>query len=313
MDWTIRVAELTDASYLPQVENSAGRRFLAIPELTAFAHGEDMPVATHQRYIVQGTEWVAVGENGELLGFLAAEIIAHDLHIWELAVRLDAQNRGIGGQLMAAATAFARERRLQSLTLTTFANVPWNAPWYLRLGFDFDAKSERLASVLQSERDRGWPQRCAMCKPISVSYSACSFAVDEREASAVDAFLSERIYEYNTKTTGYLDGKLFAATHRDVAGVICAGISGYTWGGCCYVAHLWIAEGERGLGLGTALMSEVEKYAQSMGCRQILLASHSFQAPAFYERLGYERQATIQNHPLGHSNVFLRKLISQAA
>jgi hypothetical protein len=62
-------------------ERSAG--FLAIPDLARLASGDEMSVQTHQRYISQGTEWVAVEENQDLVGFLAAEIIARDLHMWE--------------------------------------------------------------------------------------------------------------------------------------------------------------------------------------------------------------------------------------
>lgn len=305
MNWTIRLAELADAAYLPQVEHSAGQRFLEVPALSSFAHGEDMPVAAHQRLILQGTEWVAVTEDGDCVAFLAAEAIDGELHIWELAVRADLQNMGIGSRLVEVATAFARRHRLTGLTLTTFADAPWNAPWYMRLGFEVCPESERLGSILQSERERGWPNRCAMRKPIEAL--PCTVVVGDREASAVDAFLSERIYEYNAKATGYHDGKLYAMTCRNAQGGIRAGISGYTWGGCCYVAHLWTAESERGLGLGTELLRQVEEYAQSKGCQLMLLASHSFQAPDFYRSQGYQTQAVVRDHPLGHSNVLLAK------
>src|SRR5882724_2831561 len=166
MSWTIRVAALADASALPQVEFSAGRRFLAIPDLAWLADGDEMPVEAHQRYIAQGTEWVAVNESQELVGFLAAEIVNRDLHIWEFAVRGDVQNRGIGRQLINAATVFARERHLESLTLTTFTDVSWNAPWYSRLGFEMSSGDERLAALVRTETERGWPPRCAMRKTL---------------------------------------------------------------------------------------------------------------------------------------------------
>src|SRR5882724_3808354 len=135
MIWTIRLAEPADADALPQIELSAGQRFLTIPDVAWIADSDDMPVEAHRRYIAQGTEWVALTESQQLVGFLAAEIVDRDLHIWEVAVCGGVQNRGIGCQLIDAATAFARERNLGSLTLTTFTNVPWNAAWYSRLGF----------------------------------------------------------------------------------------------------------------------------------------------------------------------------------
>jgi N-acetylglutamate synthase-like GNAT family acetyltransferase len=189
MSWTIRVAALADASALPQVESSAGRRFLTIPDLAWLADGDDMPLEAHQRYIAQETEWVALDENQDLVGFLAAEIVNRDLHIWEVAVRGDVQNRGIGHQLIDAATVFARERPLESLTLTTFTHVPWNAPWYSRLGFKMSSGDERLAALVRTETERGWPRRCAMRKTINGAMSPGSIVLSVGEAPEIEAFL----------------------------------------------------------------------------------------------------------------------------
>jgi GNAT superfamily N-acetyltransferase len=127
------------------------------------------------------------------------------------------------------------------------------------------------------------------------------------ESSEVEAFLAERIYEFNSKATGYFDAESFSATHHDDSGAIRAGISGYTWGGCCYVSYLWVEEGERGRGLGAALLLTAEQHARGKGCVVMFLSSHSFQAPGFYERMGYERKAVVDDHPVGHSSVFLEK------
>jgi GNAT superfamily N-acetyltransferase len=116
----------------------------------------------------------------------------------------------------------------------------------------------------------------------------------------LDAFLSERIYEFNSRTTGIFDGELFACSFRDPAGAIIAGVSGHTWGGCCEIKHLWVHEGQRGLRLGTALMQTAEAEAVRRGCTQIVLTTHDFQAPSFYERLGYTRRAAIADDPRGH-------------
>ena len=130
------------------------------------------------------------------------------------------------------------------------------------------------------------------------------------DAADVEAFLTERIVEFNARATGYFDAASFAATQQDEEGVIRAGLSGYTWGGCCYVSYLWIDERDRGRGLGTALLLAAEEHARTKGCAMMLLSSHSFQAPGFYERLGYERQAVIHDHPVGYTSVFLTKRLN---
>ena len=131
------------------------------------------------------------------------------------------------------------------------------------------------------------------------------------EAPDVQAFLADRIYEFNSKATGYFDGEPFSGTQRDDAGAIQAGIYGYTWGGCCYVSYLWVDESERGQGLGTALLVATERHARMKGCQVVFLATHSFQAPGFYERLGYERQAVVHDHPLGHASLIFAKRLPQ--
>jgi GNAT superfamily N-acetyltransferase len=149
---------------LPPVEHSASRLFLQIPDLAGLPDEANLSVEDHQRYIASGTEWVAETADGELVGFLATEILSSDLHLWELAVGQGVQGRGIGRQLVDAAEVFARARSLSSLTLTTFTDVPWNAPWYLRLGFELEDNDARLAGLVQAEIKRGLPRRCGMRK-----------------------------------------------------------------------------------------------------------------------------------------------------
>ena len=127
------------------------------------------------------------------------------------------------------------------------------------------------------------------------------------DAPGLEAFLVQRIYEYNAAATGYHDGETFTASHQSGSGEIQAGTSGYTWGGCCYVANLWVAEAQRRRGLGTALLTAVECYAREKGCRIVFLSTHSFQAPGFYARHGYEPVARIEDHPIGHASIFYAK------
>src|SRR5690348_15818242 len=103
-------------------------------------------------------------------------------------------------------------------------------------------------------------------------------AVRVGDAPELENFLAERIYEYNAAATGYHDAEFFTATQASESGVIHAGICGYTWGGCCYVSYLWVAEPFRGKGLGSELLEAVEAHAREKRCRVILLASHSFQS-----------------------------------
>ena len=133
---------------------------------------------------------------------------------------------------------------------------------------------------------------------------------DEVECQELEAFLVERIYEFNAQATGYDDGRLIGGRLRGESGEVIAAFNGHTWGGCCVVAHLWVHESQRGLGLGRALLQAAEAEGIRRGCQQIVVATHSFQAPAFYERLGYEKQAVIRDQPKGHANFVYVKCLS---
>jgi GNAT superfamily N-acetyltransferase len=130
---------------------------------------------------------------------------------------------------------------------------------------------------------------------------------DESECHELEAFLVERIYEFNAHATGYFDGRLLGGRLRDESGEVIAAFNGHTWGACCVVAHLWVHESQRGRGLGRSLMQEAEAEALRRGCEQMVLSTHSFQAPGFYERLGYEARAVIHGEPKGYASVFYVK------
>lgn len=164
---TVRIAQEADAEALPDIEQSAGEAYRGIAELAWIADDDNQTVERHCEIIAKGTCWVAVEHDDRPVAFLSAEIQGDALHIWELAVRLDRQRSGIGRALLDKAIADARERRLAALSLTTFRDVIWNAPFYQKLGFQVlgDAQTEeRLRQILCREIEHGMPasRRCAM-------------------------------------------------------------------------------------------------------------------------------------------------------
>jgi ribosomal protein S18 acetylase RimI-like enzyme len=125
----------------------------------------------------------------------------------------------------------------------------------------------------------------------------------------LDAFLAERIYAFNARTTGQADGAAVTGAIRDATGRVVAAVTGHTWGGACQVNSLWVDEAHRRQGLGRALLGAVEAEARRRGCAQVILLTHDFQAPAFYEGLGYARRAEIPGYPRGHAQyVYVKPL-----
>ena len=112
---------------------------------------------------------------------------------------------------------------------------------------------------------------------------------------------------YNVDRTGqdyWRSVKLFV---RDDTGLIRGGLTGDIWGGWLHVQILWLEESLRGTGLGRRLIEAAEAEARNAGCRYAHLDTHSFQAPVFYRKLGYEEFGRLKDSPLGHEQIFLWK------
>jgi GNAT superfamily N-acetyltransferase len=123
--------------------------------------------------------------------------------------------------------------------------------------------------------------------------------------------LDERLYEFNVQATGILDGKLLALFLRDPDGAApVGGLFGWTWGETCYVRYLFVPADLRNRGHGTGLMRAVEAEARARGCRQIVLATHDFQAPEFYRRLGFEMTGRVDGYPRGHAYLTMVKRLA---
>lgn len=168
----VRLARAEDCAGLPDIERSAGRRF-AEYGMVDVAEGEVAGPQHWEPFCVNETLWVAVDDADQPHAFLAAGDQGAALFIYEIAVRREDQGHGVGRALIAAAEAKARSLGLSQLVLTTFCSVPWNAPFYRRLGFETVADDADLPPplrpVMEAERRR-WTQpgreRCAMRKPL---------------------------------------------------------------------------------------------------------------------------------------------------
>ena len=128
--------------------------------------------------------------------------------------------------------------------------------------------------------------------------------------SDIDA-LRDNLISYNVARHGYSDVAKAAIFVREEDGSLAAGLYSYAWGGVCQVELLWVDESRRGEGLGTRLMQTVEEEARRIGCTMIFLDTFSYQAPRFYEKLGFEVAGTISDFPEGHTYYVLFKRIEK--
>lgn len=158
---------------MPGIEQSAGERFRTLPDLAWLADGSNLEEARYRELVEGGWCWVAEDGEGRPCAFLAAEATGEELHVCELGVVLACHGLGIGRALVETAIAAASRCGMAAITLTTFIDVAWNAPFYERLGFQRLAPHDlgpRLQALLRHEVEAGLPRdrRCAMRLALSL-------------------------------------------------------------------------------------------------------------------------------------------------
>jgi GNAT superfamily N-acetyltransferase len=126
--------------------------------LASVADDPPLPVEELAHYQRQGRAWVYADVDAGPVGYLLAGRVDGNAHIDQVSVHPSSGHRGIGRQLIGHLGRQARDQGLAAVTLTTFAAVPWNAPYYRRCGLrilDQDEMGPELAGLRSAERDRG--------------------------------------------------------------------------------------------------------------------------------------------------------------
>lgn len=157
----VRPAAAKDVALLPAIELAAARLFLdrlnalgLTPEMLErtnspadFAHAQKM-----------GRLWVAVTEQDEPVGFALLGEIDGAIHLEELDVHPAHGRRGIGAALLQQVRAWTLTTAYPGVTLSTFRDVPWNAPFYAQHGFR-ELRPEEMTpgmiSLREGEQRRG--------------------------------------------------------------------------------------------------------------------------------------------------------------
>ena len=165
MTFGVRLASIQDLAALESVELLAAQRFDA-EVVTANLAKRTIPLPQLQAAQSAKELWVATADDQAIVGFLLAEKLDDDLHISEMSVIPSYGRQGIGAALIQAAIKHARGAGHKRVSLTTFASVPWNGPFYAKQGFHEMTCSEigvGLAARIEQERVLGLIKRVAMC------------------------------------------------------------------------------------------------------------------------------------------------------
>jgi GNAT superfamily N-acetyltransferase len=98
-----------------------------------------------------------------------------------------------------------------------------------------------------------------------------------------------------------------AAVARDAGGHIVGGVHGELCWDWLHVKTMWVAEGHRGQGVGTHLLTALEEAALNKGFSMAHLETTGFQALGFYLKNGYQIFGRLPGKPAGHAWYFMRK------
>jgi ribosomal protein S18 acetylase RimI-like enzyme len=170
----IRPATPEDLPRLQQIERAAGGPFRDLG-MARVADDEPPSVDELTTYQRDGRVWVATDDGADddrAVGYLLVDVVDAAAHIEQVSVDPAYAHRGLGRELIDTAAAWAARQGLEALTLTTFTDVPWNGPYYARLGFTVvpdDEAGPGLLALRSHERAIGldaWPRQ-SMRRPLT--------------------------------------------------------------------------------------------------------------------------------------------------
>ncbi len=164
-DVRVRRATAGDGPALRDLERRAGARFAEIG-MAEVAADEPASLEHLAGVAADGRSAVAVASVGEVIGYVLVDRVDGAAHVEQVSVDPAHQGRGVGRALLGWVEDWARGEGCRALTLTTFRDVPWNAPLYAHLGFGEVAPDEigpGLAAVVSEEAAHGLDPSARVC------------------------------------------------------------------------------------------------------------------------------------------------------
>lgn len=114
--------------------------------------GYDLPRIAFDAEGADGAAAVFVVDDPPV-GFAVVHVVDGVAHLAELAVLPGSMRRGRGTVLVGRVIEWAREHGHDAVTLITYADVPWNGPFYLHLGF-VELPASELSPGLRARREQ---------------------------------------------------------------------------------------------------------------------------------------------------------------
>ena len=174
MNIQIRLAYIDELEEIIEVEHIASQRFSEYGLFSSSEGEEDdaeetsYEVGNEQREGIEKKRlWVALTPDGKIVGFALAQVIDQEGHLREIDVLQDFGRRGIGRSLINTVIDWCHDQGYPTLTLTTFKHIPFNRPYYEKLGFRIIPDAElrgTLKDMAEKERSTFALERVPMRK-----------------------------------------------------------------------------------------------------------------------------------------------------
>jgi len=163
-NYTIDLAHISHLPLLADIERAAAAFFpdrVINPSLRAGV----VPSGILENAQIDKRLWVVLDADNTPVGFAIVIPEGDSAFLHEIDVHPNHQRQGLGRQLIQKVIDWAKSQGFATVSLTTFETVPWNAPYYERLGFGKLTRSElnpSLEKKLAFEREIGLKERVAM-------------------------------------------------------------------------------------------------------------------------------------------------------
>lgn len=159
LGYTIRSARVEELTLLAHIEQSAAVRFLDTP-YAFLVDAKPMSLDFVQQRFQVGQVWVAVDQQDTVIGFAVTREVDDTLYLQEIDIEPKHGQKGLGYALVDTVRSWAKLSNYDVMSLSTFRDLAWNAPFYSKLGFRILDESELTAGFQQirrQEREAGLP------------------------------------------------------------------------------------------------------------------------------------------------------------
>lgn len=157
--YKIRPARIEDLPTLAEIERAAATLFCDTP-YAFLVDAKALPLDFVTQQFRAGRVWVAVGDRDSVVGYAIAQDVEGNAYLQQIDLHPSYGRRGIGRGLVEQVCLWAKHQNYSRIFLSTFLHIEWNAPFYMKLGFQVMAEVDLptgFQQIRRQEAEAGLP------------------------------------------------------------------------------------------------------------------------------------------------------------